>query len=89
MKWVSKRQQTVESSTYGSEMVAARIASELIMEYRYNLRMLGFELDGPTVMLGDNNAVVLSTTIPSSQLKKKHLSIAYHKVRECNAPGTD
>ena len=85
VKWISKRQNTVEASTYGSEMVAARQACELIIEYRYNLRMLGFELDGPTMMLGDNNAVVLSSTIPSSQLKKKHLSIAYHKIRECNA----
>ena len=32
IRWVSKRQKTVETSTYGSELVAARIATELIME---------------------------------------------------------
>jgi hypothetical protein len=28
IRWVSKRQKTVETSTYGSELVAARIATE-------------------------------------------------------------
>jgi len=36
-------------------------------------------------MLGDNMSVVLNTTIPSSQLKKKHNAIAYHRVREAIA----
>jgi hypothetical protein len=34
----SKRQKTVETSTYGSESVASRIATELILEVRYMLR---------------------------------------------------
>ena len=33
VKWVSKRQKTVKTSTYGSELVAARIATKLILEY--------------------------------------------------------
>ena len=36
-------------------------------------------------MLGDNNAVVLNTTLPSSQLKKKHQAVCYHRVREAIA----
>jgi hypothetical protein len=83
--WISKRQNTVETSTYGSELVAARIAVELAMEYRYSLRMLGVEVDGPCMLFGDNNSVILNTTIPSSQLKKKHNAIAYHRVRKCVA----
>jgi hypothetical protein len=35
---VSKRQKTVETSTYGSELVASRVATELILEIRYMLR---------------------------------------------------
>ena len=35
--WISKRQKTVETSTYGSELVAARIAIDLIIERRYKL----------------------------------------------------
>ena len=82
VKWYSKMQKTVETSTYGSELVAARIATDFALELRYNIRMLGYDLDGPVTILGDNNAVVLNTTIPSSQLKKKQLACAYHRVRE-------
>jgi hypothetical protein len=75
-------QKTVETSTYGSELVATRIATDIALELRYSIRMLGFELDGPALILGDNNAVVLNTTTPSSQLKKKHAACAYHRIRE-------
>ena len=82
VRWVSKRQATVETSTYGSEMVAACMATDLVMEYRTSLRLLGIKIEGPSWMFGDNMSVILSTTMPSSSLKKKHLSIAYHRVRE-------
>ena len=49
------------------------------------MRMFGVEVDGPCMLFGDNNAVILNTTIPSLQLKKKHNAIAYHRVRECGA----
>lgn len=85
ISWISKRQKTVETSTYGSELVAARIATELIMQFRYMMRMLGVPLDGPATLCGDNRAVMINTTVPSSQLKKKHNAIAYHRVREAIA----
>jgi hypothetical protein len=85
VRWVSKRQKTVETSTYGSELVASRIATELILEVRYMLQSLGVSLDGPALMLGDNMSVVLNTSVPSSVLKKKHNAIAYHRVREAIA----
>jgi hypothetical protein len=86
VRWISKRQKTVEISTYGTEMVAGRIACELVLEYRYALRMLGVEVDGPTsMMFGDNNTVIISTSTPSSQLKKKHHSCAFHRIHECVA----
>ena len=85
VKWYSKRQKTVETSSYGSELVATRIAIELVQELRYKLRMLGVPIDRSTTMYGDNMAVVLNTTVPSSQLKKKHNAIAYHRVREAIA----
>ena len=57
------------------------------MEMRYTLRMMGVPLDGPAMMLGDNMSVVLSTTVPSSVLKKKHNAICYHRVWEAIAAG--
>ena len=83
--WVTKRQRTVETSTYGSELVAARIATELVMELRYQLRMLGVPIDGPSMMYGDNQSVVLNTTVPFSVLKKKWHACSYHRVREAIA----
>ena len=40
VKTFSKRQTTVESSTYGSEMIAARIATDMAVEIRHMLHML-------------------------------------------------
>ena len=85
--WYSEKQSTVESSTYGSEFMAARIAVEQIMDLRYTLRMMGVPLDGPAWMFGDNESVITSATIPASTLKKRHNAIAYHRVREAIACG--
>jgi hypothetical protein len=87
ISWVSKRQKTVESSTYGSELVASRIAVEMIIALRYSMAMLGVSLESSSHLVGDNMAVVLNTTIPSSALKKKHQACNYHKVRESIAAG--
>ena len=62
--------------------MAGHVAVELIMEYYYKLCMLGVPLDGPALLLGDNNSVVLNMTVPSSPLKKKHNAIAWHHIRE-------
>jgi hypothetical protein len=85
VKWHPKRHKTVETRSYGSELVATCIEIELIIELRYKLRMLGVQVEGPTTTYGDNMAVVLNTTVPSSLLKKKHNAIAYHRVREAIA----
>jgi hypothetical protein len=66
------------TSTYGSELVASRISTELILEIRCILWSLRAALDGPALMLEDNMSVVLNTTVLSSILKKKHNVIAYH-----------
>jgi hypothetical protein len=49
--------------------------------------MLGVKLEDKSLLVGDNMAVVLNTTIPSSMLKKKHLACNYHKIRETIAAG--
>ena len=85
IRWLCKRQKTVETATYGSELVAARVTTELILETRYMLRSLGVHIDGPALMLGDNMSVILNTTVPSSVLKKKHCAIIYHRVGEAIA----
>ena len=75
------------TSTYGAEMIAARTAVEIILETRFFLRTLGVPLDGPALLLGDNQSVTVSCSVPTSLLKKKHLGCSYHAVREAIASG--
>ena len=86
--WFSKRQNTVETSTFGSEFVAMRVATEVIEGLRYKLRMFGIPIDGPTDVLCDNQSVVTNSSVPESTLSKKHNSICYHRVREACAAET-
>jgi hypothetical protein len=86
--WYSKRQNTVETSTFGSEFVAMKIAVELVESLRYKLRMFGIPIEGPTNVFCDNEAVTKNAIHPESTLKKKHSSIAYHRTREAVAAGT-
>jgi len=85
VEWFSKRQATVETATYGSEFVAARIATDHIIDLRISLRYLGVPVHGPSYMFGDNASVVTSSTRPESSLNKRHNALAYHRVREAIA----
>jgi hypothetical protein len=85
--WYSKKQNTVETATFGSEFVAARIATEQVIDLRYTLRMLGTPLDGPAWMFGDNESVVTNSSISHSTLKKRHNALSSHRVREACAAG--
>jgi hypothetical protein len=85
--WVSRRQNTVETSTFGSEFVALRNARDVTIALRYKLRMFGVPLEGPAQVYCDNQGVVKNTSIPESVLSKKHNAINYHAVREAAAAG--
>ena len=81
--WMSKKQTSVETSSYGSEFVAMKLCCEYVRGLRYKLRMMGISLlDEPAYIYGDNKSVLANTTIPDSTLKKKSHSITYHFVRE-------
>jgi hypothetical protein len=86
--WYSKHQNSVESSTFGSEFTAQKIGLELVEALRYKLRMFGVPIEGPTNVFCDNEAVVKQTSTPASVLRKKHHSIAYHRCREAVAANT-
>jgi hypothetical protein len=86
--WYSKRQNTVEASTFGSEFIAMKTAIEQVEALRYKLRMMGIPIIGPTNVYCDNEAVFKNSTFPESVIKKKHNAIAYHRTREAQASGT-
>ena len=83
--WFSKKQGTVETATYGSEFMAARIAIDQIVEMRIALRYLGVPLEGATYLFGDNQSVVNSGNTPHNNLHKRHLILSFHRVREAVA----
>ena len=85
--WHTKIQATVETATFGSEFVAARIATDQIIELRYTLMHLGVPVRSKSYMFGDNKCVVDSASIPTSALSKKSTLVSYHRVREAIAAG--
>ena len=80
--WSSKKQNSCETSTYGSELLAMKQATEYVRGLRYKLRMMGIPVDEPAFVFGDNQSVLANTTKPGSTIKKKCHSIAYHFIRE-------
>ena len=81
VKWVSRRQQTVETSAFSSEFIALNQCIEDVEHLRFKLRIFGvpiYDNGEPTHILCDNNSVVTNTSNVESSLNKKHSSIAYH-----------
>jgi len=81
----TKKQAVVETATYGSEYMAARTATEQIIDLRTTLRYLGLNLKGTSYLFGDNNSVVTSSSTPGARLHKRHLLLSFHRVREAIA----
>lgn len=83
----SKLQSTVETATFGSEYIAARTATEQIIDLRHTLRYLGVPIIGSSMLFGDNETVVNTASIPHSKLHKRHNALSYHRTREAIAAG--
>jgi len=75
----------VETATYGSEYVAARTATEQIIDLRNTLRYLGVPIRNTSYLFGDNESVVNSSTTPYAKLHKRHNALSFHRVREAVA----
>ena len=85
--WISRKQLSIETSSFGSEFTAMKVATETIEGLRFKLRMMRVPLDGPAVVKADNQTVIVNASKPESVLQKKSNSIAYHYVRERCAMG--
>ena len=83
--WHSKKQNSVETSTFGAEFTAMKQCTEYLRGLRYKLRMMGIPVEGPCYVYGDNQSVLKNASLPDSVLKKKSNSIAYNFVREGSA----
>ena len=85
--WYSKKQSTVETATFGSEIVAARTATEQIVHMHLTFRYLGVPIRDTSYLFGDNKMVVDSSMTPHSKLNKRHTMLSYHQVRHAIASG--
>ena len=57
------------------------------MNMRYMLRCLGIPVQSPSYLLGDNLGVIQNANNPEADIKKKHVAISFHVVREAIAAG--
>ena len=77
----------METSTYGAEVLVFCLAVEQLFDIQNKLRMMGIEIKKTSQILGDNKAVIMNMQLPSSTVKKKHSSVAFHKSREAIVAG--
>ena len=75
------------TNSYRSELVAARIAIEMIIEYRCKWRMLGVPIVGMSLLYGDDITVITDASHSGSNVKKKYHAYAYHFMREESTAG--
>ena len=80
--WWSKKQMSVESSSFGAEFIVMKQYCEYLSRLRYKLQMMGIPVETPVYLYRDNQSVLANTMIPDSALKKKSQCIAYHFVCE-------
>ena len=74
--WKSKRQTSVQTSTFGAEFTALKAATELAISLRYHLRSMGIKVSTPTRIFVDNMSVKISATNPATSLNKKAVACA-------------
>ena len=85
MVFHSKKQATAETATYGAEELSGKTAIEQCRANRLTFLYLVVPIDGPSILLGDNESVVKGVTIPHRRLSKHHLMLSWHYLREAIA----
>jgi hypothetical protein len=80
--WKSKHQEPKQTSTYGAELWAMRLVVEEAITICYMLRSFGIPLTRLCRTMGDNERAVTIASSPECQLKKKHVTLLHHSVRE-------
>jgi hypothetical protein len=78
----SKRQPTVALSSTEAEYMAACNATQEAMHLRVLLRDLGFEQNGPTIIMEDNQGCIALSENPINHRRTKHIDVRYHYTRE-------
>ena len=69
--WYSKKQSPIETSTFGSKIMALKQAAEYLRGLRYKLRIFGIPVDEPVFIFHYNQSVLVNSLVTESTLKKK------------------
>ena len=87
IQWYCKKQATSETATYGAEFLAARTSMEQVIDLRNSFRYLGAPVYETSYVWGDNEAQIMSSTVPYARLNKRHQILSFHFVRSLISKG--
>jgi len=82
INWHTKNQGSVETSTFVSDFIAMKKADEYVWSLRYKLRMFGIPVEGPAFIIGDNQSVLVNSSMHESTIKKKSQIITFNFICE-------
>ena len=85
IKWFSKKQSTVEMTTYAAEFITARTVVDQIVDLRTTLRYLEVPLRETSYLFGDNKIVEEIPDSPHAKLHKRHTALSFHRVHKAIA----
>ena len=74
----SKHQNTFETSTFGSKLVAVQSAMEMIVGLHHKLQMFSAPIEGPADVHCNDQGVAKNTLPLESTLSKKHIAVNHH-----------
>jgi hypothetical protein len=82
VSYTSKEQPTVALSSTEAEYMSACAATQEAIYLRVLLKDLGYEQNGPTTIMEDNQGCIAMTENPIIHKRSKHIDIKYHFTRE-------
>ena len=80
ISWLSKKQQSVASSTTEAEYMALATISRQAVWYFNAFRQLGYNI--PITIMADNTSCINVAENPINNPRTKHIDVAYHFTRE-------
>ena len=78
----SKKEESCETSSFGSEFILMKSCCKHLRGLLYMLRVFGIPIEHLAYVFGDNQSVLSNSLKPHSVLNNKSSRIAYHFVRE-------
>jgi hypothetical protein len=88
LSWSSHKQKTVAQNTTEAEYMAMTDTANQAAWYESFLTELGYEVDDPIPLHGDNKGAIDLALNPVTGRRSKHIAIRHHVIREYIEKGT-